>query len=328
MWRTFTTSCAVARAPLYLAVLALIAAGGASSNASATTTTTYYYTDAQGSVLMTTDASGSPSANSDHKPYGATALGESGNGPGFTGHVEDPESLLVYMQARYYDPDVGRFLSVDPDALAAGDVATFNRYAYVNDNPATRTDPSGRRSVYDAGGGPMNDMLPWSRDRYGPSGPGGADSCSVCVDKGADDKKSSKDNSSSALSYAEIADIVKANNRSGQSDEIVIAVAWKESNFDPKKKSSTSTATGLMQMTKGATKEVGYKQSEMTDPAKNIQAGTTYLRSRIAQRGGDLVSGLNGYGTGRGYADNIIQAAAALRQHPEDSSAILSQIHD
>lgn len=94
MWRKFTTSCAAARAPLYLAVLALIAASGASSNASATTTTTYYYTDAQGSVLMTTNASGSPSASSDHKPYGATALGEPGDGPGFTGHVEDPESSI------------------------------------------------------------------------------------------------------------------------------------------------------------------------------------------------------------------------------------------
>ena len=42
------------------------------------------------------------------------------NGPGYTGHVNDPDTGLVYMQARYYDPGWGGFLSVDPVGAESG----------------------------------------------------------------------------------------------------------------------------------------------------------------------------------------------------------------
>ncbi|MEO0467486.1 MAG: RHS repeat-associated core domain-containing protein, partial [Pseudomonadota bacterium] len=50
---------------------------------------------------------------------------------GFTGHVEDAKTGLTYMQARYYDPVIGRFLSSDPVGFAEGGTAYVNRYAYV-----------------------------------------------------------------------------------------------------------------------------------------------------------------------------------------------------
>jgi peptidoglycan L-alanyl-D-glutamate endopeptidase CwlK len=57
----------------------------------------------------------------------------------------DGQTGLTYMQQRYYDPQVGRFLSVDPvTALAKGDMRHFNRYAYAYNNPHTFTDPDGR----------------------------------------------------------------------------------------------------------------------------------------------------------------------------------------
>ena len=69
---------------------------------------------------------------------------------GYTGHVGD-NTGLVYMQARYYDPVIGRFYSNDPvDAL--GHLSTpngihgFNRYAYANNNPYKFTDPTGMSS--------------------------------------------------------------------------------------------------------------------------------------------------------------------------------------
>ncbi len=54
------------------------------------------------------------------------------------------------MQARYYDPVIGRFYSNDP--LGFRDVHSFNRYAYANNNPYKYTDPSGAiaESVWDA----------------------------------------------------------------------------------------------------------------------------------------------------------------------------------
>jgi hypothetical protein len=45
---------------------------------------------------------------------------------------------------RYYDPQIGRFLSVDPVAANANTGAMFNRYNYANNNPYRFTDPDGR----------------------------------------------------------------------------------------------------------------------------------------------------------------------------------------
>jgi len=99
----------------------------------------YYYTDPQGTVLAKADAQGNIIASYDYAPYGTQALGTAPSGPGYTGHVNDPDTGLVYMQARYYDSSVGRFLSRDPAGLKAG----FNDYAYVGDNPINKVDPTG-----------------------------------------------------------------------------------------------------------------------------------------------------------------------------------------
>lgn len=106
---------------------------------------TYFYTDQQGTVLATTDASGNILSAVDRKPFGQNVLGLPSNGPGFTGHVEDPDTALIYMQQRYYDPSVGRFASVDPKALDASSVSNFNRYRYGGNNPFLYTDPDGRQ---------------------------------------------------------------------------------------------------------------------------------------------------------------------------------------
>ena len=61
--------------------------------------------------------------------------------------MNDPESGLVYMQARYYDPAVGRFMSADPVGPTPGDGFNFNRYSYANNNPYRFIDPDGRETV-------------------------------------------------------------------------------------------------------------------------------------------------------------------------------------
>ncbi|THD04527.1 hypothetical protein B1991_17385 [Rhodanobacter lindaniclasticus] len=107
-------------------------------------TVTYVYTDAQGTPLAEADASGNITATFDYAPYGSQALGTPPSGPGYTGHVNDPDTGLVYMQARYYDPTVGRFLSVDPVGPMPGDAFNFNRYGYADSNPITNIDMDGR----------------------------------------------------------------------------------------------------------------------------------------------------------------------------------------
>ena len=53
------------------------------------------------------------------------------------------------MQARYYDPMIGRFLGEDPVTfLETGDTAQFNRYAYANNDPVNMFDPNGRDGLF------------------------------------------------------------------------------------------------------------------------------------------------------------------------------------
>lgn len=107
----------------------------------------YYYTDPQGTVLAEADVNGNIVAAYDYTPYGRVTLGGSIAGPGYTGHVSDPDTGLVYMQARYYDPDAGRFLSVDPAEVQLGDNGIYNqnRYLYAKGNPVLYLDPDGRK---------------------------------------------------------------------------------------------------------------------------------------------------------------------------------------
>ncbi len=69
---------------------------------------------------------------------------------GYTGHVMDQATGLIYMQQRYYDPACGCFLSVDPVTADPNTGANFNRYAYANNNPYKYTDPDGRFGVVGA----------------------------------------------------------------------------------------------------------------------------------------------------------------------------------
>lgn len=127
-----------------LGCVALVLLGSARLTQAAETVT-YYYTDQQGTVLATADAAGNILTTTDYRPYGAVARGEPGEGPGYTGHVDDTDTGLVYMQARYYDPASGRFLSADPAAVNAGDALRFGRFTYAVNNPIGRVDPDGKQ---------------------------------------------------------------------------------------------------------------------------------------------------------------------------------------
>jgi len=127
---------------------------------------TYYYTSPQGTVLATADAAGNVISTADYRPYGAQALGAPVPGPGYTGHVNDVDSGLTYMQARYYDPNSGRFLSVDPEEAGAGDAFAFGRYSYGSLNPIVNIDPDGRQSCVPGGCTVGPAPYNWFRDSF------------------------------------------------------------------------------------------------------------------------------------------------------------------
>ena len=106
------------------------------------TTTTYLHTDILGSVVAETNQSQQVIKRTNYQPFGLPS--GANNGPGYTGHVMDADTSLIYMQARYFDPDVGRFLSMDPKPPIAIDGTDFNRYAHARNNPYRNVDPDGR----------------------------------------------------------------------------------------------------------------------------------------------------------------------------------------
>jgi RHS repeat-associated protein len=115
------------------------------------------HTDLLGSPIIQSNAYGQGiDARTGYEPYGRVVAGSNVEGGrvsrmGYTGHWNDADNRLVYMQQRYYDPLAGRFLSIDPVTTDANTGDSFNRYAYVHNNPYTRIDPDGRRDIYIGG---------------------------------------------------------------------------------------------------------------------------------------------------------------------------------
>ena len=98
--------------------------------------------DALGSVVALSDANGALAERYAYSPFGqvnAPSHPAIGNPYLFAGREFDSETGLYYSRARYYDPDMGRFLSTDPLGYADG----MNLYAYVRNNPINRVDPLG-----------------------------------------------------------------------------------------------------------------------------------------------------------------------------------------
>ncbi|WP_158549277.1 RHS repeat domain-containing protein [Lysobacter silvisoli] len=107
----------------------------------------YQHTDALGSPIAVTDAAATVLDRTHWEPYGAAINKPAYNGVGYTGHVMDGATGLTYMQQRYYDPQLGRFLSVDPVTALEKPLAHFIRYAYAYNNPYKFTDPDGREGA-------------------------------------------------------------------------------------------------------------------------------------------------------------------------------------
>ena len=63
----------------------------------------------------------------------------------YRGYYFDSDTCLYYLKARYYDPEIGRWINADgADTLGVnGDIASYNLFAYCGNNPISRTDEGG-----------------------------------------------------------------------------------------------------------------------------------------------------------------------------------------
>jgi len=121
----------------------------------------YYLYDGLGSTTDLQGESGSAVAGYTYDVFGAIR-DQSGSSPNeftFTGEQVDGTGLQ-YLRARYYEPEIGRFLTQDPFWGSLGNPQSQNRYPYAGGNPVNRIDPSGLSSE---GGnfGPSPQPTPW-----------------------------------------------------------------------------------------------------------------------------------------------------------------------
>jgi RHS repeat-associated protein len=109
----------------------------------------YPHADGLGSVRALTDEAGAVTDRYDYEAFGQLAARE-GTDPQpylFAGESLDPNSGWYYNRARWMDPSVGRFGSVDPWLGNASDPTSLHRYSYAASDPTNRSDPSGRFST-------------------------------------------------------------------------------------------------------------------------------------------------------------------------------------
>ena len=124
-----------------------------------------YHFDCRGSTAAITDISGNITDTFEYDTYGRLTA-RTGSTPiifGYNGRdgVITDKTGLIYMRARYYSPDMKRFINADVVAGKLSSAITLNRYAYANGNPVSLVDPFGLWSLKSA----WNSLTNWVEEK-------------------------------------------------------------------------------------------------------------------------------------------------------------------
>jgi RHS repeat-associated protein len=114
--------------------------------AGSTTTASYYVGDIMGSPAIEMAQDGSISWQQVYLPFGREQNPSTQNPASHPSYIGKPFSAytgLSYLNARFYNPAIGRFYSVDPQGIDPHSPKSINRYEYANNNPYTYIDPTG-----------------------------------------------------------------------------------------------------------------------------------------------------------------------------------------
>ncbi len=112
----------------------------------ATEGTAFYLVDGLGSPVGLSEASGALAARYSYDAWGSLRqqAGQCSNSFLFTGYQFDEATGLYYAKARFYDPELGRFLTSDPVAGGIFEPPSLHPYLYAYANPTVYVDPDGR----------------------------------------------------------------------------------------------------------------------------------------------------------------------------------------
>jgi len=111
----------------------------------------FYITNLQGDVVAILNSSGQVVVQYTYDAWGnllsttgslASTIGAL-NPIRYRGYVYDPETGLYYLQSRYYDPEIGRFINADAFVSTGQGLTGNNMFAYCGNNPVTYEDDSG-----------------------------------------------------------------------------------------------------------------------------------------------------------------------------------------
>lgn len=105
----------------------------------------YYVHDGHGSVRALADESGKVTDKYVYDAFGnlISSIGGTKNDFLFAGEQFDPVTGLYYLRARYMNPTVGTFISMDSYEGSIDDPVSLHKYLYANANPVNNSDPSG-----------------------------------------------------------------------------------------------------------------------------------------------------------------------------------------
>ncbi len=106
----------------------------------------FYHSDHLGSPVVVTDESGAVQWSSDYDIFGAS-VNEEGDGDLKYNQKEKDDTGLLYYGARYYNAELGRFITADTVKGTMTDLQSQNLYVYVQNNPMKYVDPTGNQKV-------------------------------------------------------------------------------------------------------------------------------------------------------------------------------------
>jgi len=140
---------------LLLALLLIWGSSPGPAQAAGEVTVTHIHADISGNPIAATDENGNLVWKETYQAFGVRTQynpASAAQTQWFHGKEQDASTGLQYFGARHYDPEIGRFLGIDPVGFQDGKLHSFNQYAYGNNNPLRYLDPDGNDAITAFGG--------------------------------------------------------------------------------------------------------------------------------------------------------------------------------